>query len=419
MSAATEKTVLWAIISESAGVVEEAARYLRPEHFALDAHKRIFRHAMRLYEAKSPVNSATLAESIMRAGDAPAVGGVAYVIGLSEGEIRRVSLPTFAHHVALLEQDRRRRRLEFIGQRVSQEAMALPPDEALRRLRAYVAGMETRREESSAIFAPFADFVDGSHEPIDWMVAGVIERGANGFIAAEPKTGKSFLAADLAIALATGTPWLDFAVMWPTKVALVSREDNPKLTAWRLGHLMTGRGLGAAQIARLEANLYVNTRQQTPSLMLDKPGEMAELVGAIKQRGIEFVILDVLNVLHAADENDNTQMAAVLQKVKSIQRDTGASIGILHHYSKNDSATRITQRLRGASAIAGFAEWIVGISMSDEDMGIRQVNFELKAAQPPQPVYFCIEAEEGRPARISRTAPQPQPQARQHRKGVM
>ena len=52
----------------------------------------------------------------------------------------------------------------------------------------------------------------------------------------------------------------------------------------------------------------------------------------------------------------------------------------------------MTQRLRGSSAIAGWAEWLIGISMADQDTKTRCMEFELKAAQPQDPIHYRIES---------------------------
>jgi hypothetical protein len=62
----------------------------------------------------------------------------------------------------------------------------------------------------------------------------------------------------------------------------------------------------------------------------------------------------------------------------------------------------MTQRLRGASAIAGWAEWLIGISMADEETKVRRMDFELKAACPPDPIYFQI-VSDTTSARLERT----------------
>jgi hypothetical protein len=105
-------------------------------------------------------------------------------------------------------------------------------------------------------------------------------------------------------------------------------------------------------------------------------------VRAFRHRGIEFAIFDVFNVMHAADENDNTEMRRVLRQLSRIQAEVGCGIGVVHHFNKAESGS-MTQRLRGSSAIAGWAEWLIEISIADEDQKIRHMEFELKAAQPP------------------------------------
>jgi len=52
---------------------------------------------------------------------------------------------------------------------------------------------------------------------------------------------------DLALSLAMGVDWLGFKVPQPVRVALITREDNPSLTAWRMKHLYLGSFLSAFQ----------------------------------------------------------------------------------------------------------------------------------------------------------------------------
>ena len=242
-------------------------------------------------------------------------------------------------------------------------------------------------EKNSSLLVPITSHLTQTPEEIDWLIEGVIQRGANGFFCAVPKGGKSWATADMAISLALGCPWLGFNVPKPIKVALVSREDAPQLTSWRIRHLFAGKDTRDANL--FETNLYINTRQQSAELMLDDEEQVRELVSAFKQRQIEFAIFDVFNVMHGADENDNTEMRRVLRQLSKIQTEVGCGIGVVHHFNKAEAGS-MTQRLRGSSAIAGWAEWLIGISVVDEAQKIRRMEFELKAAQPPNPINFQI-----------------------------
>jgi len=239
------------------------------------------------------------------------------------------------------------------------------------------------------LFVSAATFVSQAPEQVDWLVEGIIERGANGFFSAVPKGGKSWAAVDLAISLALGCNWLGFRVPEAVRVAVISREDNPSLTAWRIRHLSACRR--GVNLGLLDTNLYVNSRQQSPELMLDNPEQMTELLADLRSLKPRFAIFDVFNVLHCADENDNQEMRTILRQLSTIQAEIGCGIGVVHHYNKADQGS-MTQRLRGSSAIAGWAEWLIGISMADENTKTRRMEFELKAAQPPDPIYFRIDS---------------------------
>lgn len=254
---------------------------------------------------------------------------------------------------------------------------------------------------TSRLLVPGLEFAASIPEHIDWLVEGVIQAGANGMFAADPKAGKSWAAVDLAISLAIGADWLDFKVARPIKTAIISREDTPGLTAWRIGHLLRGKATGSLDLG--VSNLWVNTKRQSDDYRLDNEEQHREMIAELKARAIQFAVFDVLNVLHSADENDNQEMRVILQKINEIQKETGCQIGLVHHFSKSEQGSLI-KRIRGSSAISGWVEWAIGISVADQDMGIRKMEFETKADQPPAPIYYRIIAEkDSGVARLART----------------
>lgn len=278
--------------------------------------------------------------------------------------------------------------VELPGLREKQDVSDYLASNSISDLLTVVKATEAWHPEKSKLLVPIRQFVSTIPESVNWLVEGVIERGANGFFCAVPKGGKSWCALDLAIALSSGGDWMGFRIPERVNVAVVSREDNPALTGWRLRSLSRARGLCFDDM-----NLYVNTRQQSERLMLDCELEMNELLTALRQVKPQFVLFDVLNVLHGKDENDNTEMRSVLSGLTRVQTEVNCSVGVVHHFNKNDSGS-MTQRLRGSSAIAGWAEWLVGISMADDELKIRKMEFELKAAMPPEPIFFRITSDD-------------------------
>lgn len=232
-------------------------------------------------------------------------------------------------------------------------------------------------------------FLSTASPDIEWTVDKIIQRGANGFFGAFPKVGKSWAAIDLAIALALGLPWFGFDVPRSVRTALITREDTPNLTRWRMERLLRGRG---RERYELEGKLFVNSREQSPSFKLDRPESFGPMLDSLKQFKSEFVILDVLNVMHSAEENDNTEMARVMEQLNVLRREVGCDLGVCHHFSKNGEGSS-TQRLRGAGAIAGWAEWVVGIEKVPNDTRTRRMEFELKAGDHA-PLFYEIKSNE-------------------------
>lgn len=95
-----------------------------------------------------------------------------------------------------------------------------------------------------------------------WLVASLWSDEAVGIIGGEPKCCKSFLALDLAVAVATGTPCLRrYPVPTPGRVLLYAAEDALHVVRHRL------EGICAAAAIAIDAlDVHVIT---APTLWLD------------------------------------------------------------------------------------------------------------------------------------------------------
>lgn len=242
-------------------------------------------------------------------------------------------------------------------------------------------------EESTAtMFVTASQFLATANEYIDWVVEAVIERGANGLFLGRPKAGKSPAALDLAIALASGQKWLDFFIPKRVRVAYVSREDHKSLTQRRALKYCIHRNLKQSD---LDGWLYLNAKGMTPKIMLDCPEDVAALITDLKRQQSELLILDVFRVIHGAEENNNTDMQKVIDTLNRIQDNAGCSICLLHHTNKDRDAS-LTESARGAGAIAGWGEYVLGVRVEDETEWVREFLCEIKADLPPEKFYWKI-----------------------------
>jgi 5S rRNA maturation endonuclease (ribonuclease M5) len=254
------------------------------------------------------------------------------------------------------------------------------------------------KEAEDPFFVGALTFANSVPDEIDWAVKGIIPRGWNGFIVADPKSLKSFSAIDLLICLSLGIPWLEFEVPRRMRTALLAREDYWGLTSWRIKHFLRGKleEVGADVVEALDDWMYVNTRAQVASWALDNDADLQRLITELKQRRCEFLVLDVFRRLHFKDKNDNREMQGILDRVARIQAEVGCAIGVVHHTNKGDGPLFL--RTRGASAIHGFMEWGIGLSTVNPEASprerVRRMEFLTKAGCEPDPIYVKSEGGE-------------------------
>jgi hypothetical protein len=97
-----------------------------------------------------------------------------------------------------------------------------------------------------------------------WLVHDLWGSGAVGVIGGPPKSCKSWLALELAVAVASGRPCLGrFPVPLPGPVLLYAAEDTPHQVRQRIQQLCQARG---ASLDTLELDLILE-----PTLRIDRP----------------------------------------------------------------------------------------------------------------------------------------------------
>lgn len=181
-----------------------------------------------------------------------------------------------------------------------------------------------------------------------WLVEGLWGREAVGIIGGEPKCCKSFLALQLATAVASGTPCLGrFAVKQPGRVLLYAAEDALHVVRERLGGLCERQGLSLAEL-----NLWVIT---APQLRLDLKDDRQQLAATVDQLKPTLMILDPFVRLHRVDENVSAAVAPLLDFLRRIQRRFGCAIAVVHH-SRKGGALRAGQALRGSSEFHAWGD---------------------------------------------------------------
>jgi hypothetical protein len=183
-----------------------------------------------------------------------------------------------------------------------------------------------------------------------WLVEGLWTAAAVGVIGGQPKAGKTTLALDMAVSVASASPCLGvFPVHAPGPVLLYAAEESPATLRARLETIARMRGLDFAQ---LDVRVIVAN-----SLRLDRSEDQERLDATVMHHRPALLILDPLIRIHMADENASGDIAALLGYLRALQRKSGAAVAVIHHVRKQvSSSTGAGYSLRGSSDLYAWLD---------------------------------------------------------------
>src|SRR6516165_1417214 len=179
---------------------------------------------------------------------------------------------------------------------------------------------------------------DGAAE-LRWLITDLWSHEAVGIVGGEPKCCKSFLALDLAIAVAAGVPCLRrYVVPDPGRVLLYAAEDSPATVRRRLEGIAAAAGVDLTDV-----DIQVIT---TPSLRLDLEADQRNLADTVANLKPRLLILDSFVRLHRIDENASREVGPLLGYLRELQRRHGLAVLVVHHakwrmHARRPSAARL------------------------------------------------------------------------------
>jgi len=182
-----------------------------------------------------------------------------------------------------------------------------------------------------------------------WLIEGLWGEQAVGIVGGEPKCCKSFLALDLAVAVASGADCLRrFRPAATGPVLLFSGEDPLAVVRRRLEGIA-----GAAGIAFAGLDVHVIT---APSLRLDLGADQQRLIDAVDALRPKLLVLDPFVRLHRIDENAAAEVAPLLGYLRGLQRCFHTAVLLVHHARKGAGHLRAGQALRGSSELHAWGD---------------------------------------------------------------
>jgi hypothetical protein len=197
-----------------------------------------------------------------------------------------------------------------------------------------------------------------------WLVTGLWGEQAVGIVGGEPKCCKSFLALDLAVAVAAGAPCLRrFVVPRAGRVLLFAAEDALHIVRRRL------EGIAAAVgVALTDLDIQVIT---APTVRLDLDADRRNLAETVARLQPRLLILDPFVRLHRIDENASGEVAPLLAYLRELQRRHGVAVLLVHHAKKGGGGgVRAGQTLRGSSEFHAWGDSNLYLRRDGDDLSL-------------------------------------------------
>jgi hypothetical protein len=231
-------------------------------------------------------------------------------------------------------------------------------EEVLAKAEVIMAELPTR---SFGRFGPVPIHELTQREPLGWLIKGVLPKARLGVLFGSSGSGKTFVALDLAFAIARGIAWRTRRTM-KARVVIIAAEGGAGLGK---------RGQAYAQHhafdLRTVPDLHVITA--APNFLDD--ADISEVIAEIKHLGeVDLIIIDTLaQVTPGANENTSEDMGRALSNINLLHDATGAMNLAVHHAGKD-----LSKGSRGWSGIKAAAD--VQIEVLRHEDGRREIVIE-------------------------------------------
>jgi len=226
-------------------------------------------------------------------------------------------------------------------------------------------------------------------KPMSWIVPGIIPEAGCGLLVSAPKVGKTRIAIEMALGLATGRKPLGIAMKRPLAVGFFSLEDGEYLFSSRLngslnkdqgrfkfhwdGHIKPDLSWEPPQ----PMSLFTNFAQIDLSDDTDKQ----RLLETINRYELKLVVIDTLSMaIGKSDVSNSKDMYAILKDIKTIAKSTGCAIMFIHHTRKRvfEKGESIQEMVLGSTALHAWADFIMSLAAQEEEGSLLRLSVQTK-----------------------------------------
>ena len=238
---------------------------------------------------------------------------------------------------------------------------------------------EQSPEMKSAAVFQFTPVSDLRYRSPEYIIGELIETDTLGLMFGDPGCGKSFLAVDIALSVATGTSFHGRETKQGS-VFFIAGEGHSGL-ARRFAAWSQARDVPLAGVPLFKSERAAQFLDGESAKAVSQA--VAELAG--KHGSPSLIVIDTLaRNFGAGDENNTRDMNEFVAAVDDLKaRFPGCSVLIVHHSGHAEK-----QRARGAMALKGALDCEYRVEKKDRDMKL--INTKMKDAEPPPDLHFSF-----------------------------
>lgn len=218
-------------------------------------------------------------------------------------------------------------------------------------------------------------------KPIQWLIQNLVELNSLALLFGDPGCGKSFLAIDMALCVATGDAFHGRGVK-PGPVIYIAGEGHNglkrRMMAWSICN----------KIDHDNAPLFVSMAPAafTDAEIVQQVKDAIELISAEHGPPVLIIIDTLARNFGPGDENSTQDMSRFIQAADALRTISQATILIVHHSGHSDKG-----RARGAMALKGALD--SEYRLDKDQAGIVRMNTtKMKDAKYPDPLAFQIKS---------------------------
>ncbi len=253
---------------------------------------------------------------------------------------------------------------------------------------------------------------DASHEPFavrrvasvrprpadqKWLIEDLWLASGVGILAGAPKLGKTYLAAEIAVAVAAGDQVLGRRACSSGPVLFYGAEDDLPNLRERFEGLASIRGLNLDTLA---VDLL-----DVPSIRLEREDDLLRLRATVERHQPRLLVLDPFIRLARIDENSAADVSGILSSLRAIQRDYSVAVLIIHHTRKSPAA-HPNLALRGSSDFAAWSDSNLFLTRRRDSLTL---TIEHRSAPAPEPITCRLVAKPVPHLLLDRQVHDPQP----------